>query len=170
VGVHLVAGDPSRPQTLIPILDGIKAVFISPRALGDASAGPATAELLALARERGAQRVTLLSAVTVEYGGGHERFADTFKAVEDAAKASSLPWTILRCTDFAANSLALGSANPRRRRGARRIWRRGNIDYPRTRCRCRQRTGAIGFRARWPLLYSQWLAVAYAARQGPNNR
>ena len=81
-------------------------MFISPRALGDASAGPATAELLALARDRGAQRVTLLSAVTVEDGGGHKRFADTFKAVEDAAKASGLPWTILRCTDFAANSLA----------------------------------------------------------------
>src|SRR5258708_1996708 len=99
-GAHVVGGAPSRPQTLMPALRGVDTVFISPRALGDA-----TAELLKLSAEQGAQRVVLLSAVTVQDGGGEKRFADAFKAVEDAAKASGLPWTILRCAEFASNNL-----------------------------------------------------------------
>jgi Predicted nucleoside-diphosphate-sugar epimerases len=105
-GAHVVGGDPSHPQTLAPALRGIETVFISPRALGDATAGAATAELLKLATEQGARRVVVLSAVTVEYGGGYQRFADAFRAVEDEARASGLQWTILRCADFAANALA----------------------------------------------------------------
>ena len=104
-GAHVVGGDPSRPQTLTSPLRGVDAVFISPRALGDATAGTATVELLKLAAEQGAQRVVLLSAVTVQDGGGEKRFADAFKAVEDAAKASSLPWTILRSAEYASNNL-----------------------------------------------------------------
>src|SRR5438270_5938866 len=105
-GAHVVGGDPSRPQTLAPALRGVEAVFISPRALGDATAGAATVELLKLAAKQGARRVVVLSAVTVEYGGGYQRFADAFRAVEDAASASGLPWTFLRSTDYASNSLA----------------------------------------------------------------
>ena len=45
-GAHVVGGDPSRPQTLTKALPSVEAVFISPRALGDATAGAATAELL----------------------------------------------------------------------------------------------------------------------------
>ncbi len=101
-GAHVVGGDPSRPQTLMP---GVDAVFISPRALGDATAGAATAGLLKLSAEQGAQRVVLLSALTVQYGGGEKHFADAFKAVEDAAKASGLPWTILRSAEYASNNL-----------------------------------------------------------------
>ena len=104
-GAHVVGGDPSRPQTLTPALRGVDAVFISPRALGDATAGAATAELLKLSAEQGAQRVVLLSALTVQYGGGEKHFADAFKAVEDAAKASGLPWTILRSAEYASNNL-----------------------------------------------------------------
>ena len=105
-GVHVVGGDPSRPQTLTPALRAVETVFISPRALGDATAGPATVELLKLAAEQGARRVVALSAVTVQYGGGYRRFADAFRAVEDAARASGLQCTILRCSDFASNALA----------------------------------------------------------------
>ncbi len=105
-GAHVVGGDPSRPQTLAPALRGVETVFISPRALGDATAGAATVELLKLAAEQGARRVVVLSAVTVEYGGGYQRFADAFRAIEDGARASGLQWTILRCADFAANALA----------------------------------------------------------------
>jgi uncharacterized protein YbjT (DUF2867 family) len=104
-GAHVVGSDPSRPQTLTSALRGVEAVFVSPRALGDVTAGAATAELLKLAVEQGAQRVVALSAVTVEYGGGYQHFADAFKAVEDAARASGLQWTILRCTEFDSNSL-----------------------------------------------------------------
>ena len=35
-----------------------------------------------------------------------QRFADAFRAVEDEARASGLQWTILRCSDFAANALS----------------------------------------------------------------
>jgi uncharacterized protein YbjT (DUF2867 family) len=96
---QVVGGNPSRPNTLKSALSSIETIFLSPRALGDAAG-----ELLALAAERGVQRAVLLSAVTVEHGGGHRRFADQFKAVEDAVKASGLQWTILRCADFASNA------------------------------------------------------------------
>src|SRR6266581_1605291 len=83
-GAVVVGGDPSHPQTLTKALRDVEAILISPRALGDATAG----------------------AATVEYGGGYQRFADGFRAVEDAARASGLPWTFLRSTDYASNSLA----------------------------------------------------------------
>jgi uncharacterized protein YbjT (DUF2867 family) len=107
-GAHVVSGDPSHPQTLASALQGIKTVFISPRAVGDASAEAAraaTAELLERAVAQGVERVVALSAETVEFGGGYQRFSDVFKAIEDEVKASGLPWTILRCSDFAVNAL-----------------------------------------------------------------
>ncbi|WP_236653745.1 NAD(P)H-binding protein [Streptacidiphilus melanogenes] len=100
-GIRLVVGDPSSPQSLASALDGVKTLLLSPRAVGGASA-----ELLALAAEHGVRRVVVLSAVTVEYGGGYRRFAEEFERVEAAAVASGLPWTFLRCADFAANTLA----------------------------------------------------------------
>jgi len=103
---HVVSGDPSRPPTLSSALRGVDAVLISPRALGDATAGVATAELLALAAAQGVKRVVALSAATVEYPAGYQRFADAFRAVEDAVKASGLQWTILRSVDYASNALA----------------------------------------------------------------
>ncbi|MDT7629874.1 MAG: hypothetical protein QOI50_1804 [Pseudonocardiales bacterium] len=98
---EVVAGDPSRPRALAPALAGVRAILLSPRAVGEG-----TAELLALAAERGVTQVVVLSALTVEHGGGDRRFADGFRAVEDAARASGLAWTFLRCADFAANALA----------------------------------------------------------------
>src|SRR5262249_1310986 len=100
-GALAVSGDPSRPATLTSALRGVRAVFLNPAAVGDA-----TADLLSLARQRGVERVVLLSALTVQYGGGERRFADQFKADEDAVKASGWRWTLLRCSDFAANALA----------------------------------------------------------------
>src|SRR5258708_30337893 len=102
-GVQVVEGDPSRPQTLKSALRGIKVMFMSPRALGDTAAGAPTVELLKLAVEQGVERVVVLSALTVEDKLGEQRFSDSYNAVEDAAKASGLPWTILRCADFASN-------------------------------------------------------------------
>src|SRR5215469_7463517 len=100
-GALVVSGDPSRPATLISALRGVKAVFLNPAALGEASA-----DLLSLALQQGVERAVLLSALSVQYGGGGRRFADQFKEQEDAVKASGLPWTLLRCSDFAANALA----------------------------------------------------------------
>jgi uncharacterized protein YbjT (DUF2867 family) len=106
-GAHVVGGDPSHPRTLTSALRGVEAVLISPRALGDATpCSAATAELLALAAEQGVERAVALSAVTVQYAAGYRRFADSFKAVEDAVKTSGLQWTFLRSADYAANALA----------------------------------------------------------------
>ena len=76
-------------------------MFLNPAAVGNA-----TADLLSLALQQGVERAVLLSALSVQYGGGGRRFADQFKEQEDAVKASGLPWTLLRCSDFAANALA----------------------------------------------------------------
>jgi uncharacterized protein YbjT (DUF2867 family) len=108
-GVHVVESDPSHPHTLAKALSGVEAVFISPRALGDATAGAATVELLKLAAEQGTRRVVALSAVTVEDDSGEKRFSDAFRRVEDAVRASGLQWTILRCADFAMNTLVWAS-------------------------------------------------------------
>jgi uncharacterized protein YbjT (DUF2867 family) len=100
-GTDVIGGDPSRPHTLTSRLDGVTAVLISPRAVGGA-----TAELLSLAADHGAERVVVLSATTVQYPAGLPRFAAEFKAAEDAARASGLAVTTLRCADFDANALA----------------------------------------------------------------
>ena len=67
---------------------------------------PAAAELLALAVEQDVERVVALSAVTVQYAAGYRRFADAFKALEDAIKASGPKCTFLRSADYAANTVA----------------------------------------------------------------
>ncbi|MFF1717982.1 NAD(P)H-binding protein [Streptomyces sviceus] len=100
-GAQVVTGDPSRPDSLTAVPDGIQAVLLSPRAVSGAAA-----ELLALATARGARRVVALSASTVEHPAGHRRFADEFRTVEQAVRRSGLRWTLLRCADFAANALA----------------------------------------------------------------
>jgi len=83
---HLAGGDPSRPETLTSALVGVEAIFLNPATLGNA-----IAELLSLAVEQGVRRVVLMSAVTTEYGGGYRRFAERFKAAEDARGEGSGP-------------------------------------------------------------------------------
>src|SRR6266536_3295799 len=55
--VEVVEGDPSRPDTIAPFLDGVTGLFLHPRAVGLAAG-----ELLALARKQGVKRVVALSA------------------------------------------------------------------------------------------------------------
>lgn len=100
-GATIVRGDPSDPKTVASALNDVEAILISPRAVG-----AATTELLSLAASHGVDRVTILSAATVEYPAGLPRFAEEFKAAEDAAKGSGLRWTLLRSTDYASNTLA----------------------------------------------------------------
>jgi uncharacterized protein YbjT (DUF2867 family) len=100
-GVRVVGANPSEPRTLTESLDGVDAILVSPRVVGGAAS-----ELLSLAARHGVKRVVVISALTVEFGGGHQRFADAFRAVEDAAKDSGMAWTLLRCADFAGNALA----------------------------------------------------------------
>jgi uncharacterized protein YbjT (DUF2867 family) len=118
----LPAGTQLVHPAKLPTLDGVEAVLLSPRA-----AGPTAVDLLARARETGAARVVVLSAVTVQHPAGHARFRQQFQAVEEITKGSGLDWTILRCADFAANTLAWASRSrprgpcggPTRTRGPR---------------------------------------------------
>ncbi|MFJ8052386.1 NAD(P)H-binding protein [Streptomyces luteogriseus] len=87
--------------TKVPTIEGVEAILLSPRA-----AGSTAVDLLAHARETGAARVVVLSALTVQYPAGHARFRQQFHAGEEIAKDSGLDWTILRSADFAANTLA----------------------------------------------------------------
>ncbi|WP_410567268.1 NAD(P)H-binding protein [Amycolatopsis sp. cmx-4-61] len=100
-GAHVVAGDPAHPASLTDALSGVEAILLSPRA-----AGGGARELLARAAGRGVKRVVVLSATTVEHPAGEPRFAQEFAAAEAVVRASGLEWTVLRCADFAANSLA----------------------------------------------------------------
>lgn len=95
------AGTQLVHPTKVPTLGGVEAILLSPRA-----AGSTAVDLLARARETGAARAVVLSAVTVQYPAGHARFRQQFQAVEKVAQESGLDWTILRCADFAANTLA----------------------------------------------------------------
>ncbi len=102
-GVEVVQGDPARPGTIAPFLDGVTALFLHPRAVGLAAG-----ELLALAHKRGVQRVVALSAMNVDdpldqqpsrYNG------DRNKEVEDAVTRSGLEWVALRVGAFTTNTL-----------------------------------------------------------------
>jgi uncharacterized protein YbjT (DUF2867 family) len=102
-GVEVVAGDPSRPDTIAASLEGVASVFLHPRAAGEAAG-----DLLALAKERGVARVVALSAINVDDDLAEQpsRFqGDRNKEAEDAAVASGLEWVSLRTASFAANTL-----------------------------------------------------------------
>jgi uncharacterized protein YbjT (DUF2867 family) len=109
--VEVVQGDPSRPDTIAPFLEGVTALFLHPRAVGN----PAV-ELLALARERGVKRVVALSAMNVDDDLDEQpsRFrGDRNKEVEDAAVGSGLEWVSLRASFFAVNTLQAWGAQIR---------------------------------------------------------
>ena len=101
--MEVVEGDPSRPATLAPHLDGVGTLFLHPRAFGE-SAG----ELLALARERGVTRVVALAAFNIDDPLDEQPSrlrGDRNKECEAAAVASGLEWTSLRPAAFAGNSI-----------------------------------------------------------------
>jgi uncharacterized protein YbjT (DUF2867 family) len=100
---EVVGGDPSKPATIVPHLDGVTSLFLHPRAVG-----PAAAELLELARERGVRRVVTLSSINVDDPLQEQpsRFrGDRNREVEDATIASGLAWVSLRASTFPINTL-----------------------------------------------------------------
>jgi uncharacterized protein YbjT (DUF2867 family) len=110
--VEVVEGDPSRPDAIAPFLEGVTALFLHPRAVGEAAAG----ELLALAQEQGVKRVVVLSAINVDDDLAEQpsRYnGDRNKEVEDAAVGSGLGWVSLRASSFATNTLLMWGAQIR---------------------------------------------------------
>lgn len=111
-GTTVVHGDASDPRTYAEALDGVEAILISPRAVNQG-----LGELLREAKTRGVRRAVLISAITVEYGGGYARFAAAFKAAEEAVADSGLDHTFLRCAQFDGNAMIW----------ARQIQHRGEV-------------------------------------------
>jgi uncharacterized protein YbjT (DUF2867 family) len=110
-GVEAAAGDLSRPDTMVPLLEGVTALFLHPRAVGLAAG-----ELLALARRQGVQRVVALSAMNVDddLDTQPSRYqGDRNKEVEDAVVQSGLEWVSLRASSFASNALRAWGAQIR---------------------------------------------------------
>lgn len=102
-GVEVVAGDLSQPDTIAPLLEGVTSLFLNPRAVGEAAG-----DLLALAKERGVERVVALSAINIDDDLTEQpsRFqGDRNKEAEEAAVASGLEWVSLRAASFAVNTL-----------------------------------------------------------------
>ncbi|WP_326599914.1 NAD(P)H-binding protein [Streptomyces sp. NBC_01803] len=99
---QVVGGDPNAPETLAGALDGVSAVFVNPAAAGDL-----TGRLLGLARERGVGRAVLLSSAAVRDEAAQDADPLVFwhRLLEETVTASGLDWTVLRCSEFAANTL-----------------------------------------------------------------
>jgi uncharacterized protein YbjT (DUF2867 family) len=110
-GVDVVEADLSRPATVAGHLDGVTALFLHPRAVGDAAF-----ELVALAREHGVRRVVALSAMNVDDDLADQpsrHRGDRNREAEDAAVGSGLEWTSLRVSAFAANTVGMFGAQLR---------------------------------------------------------
>jgi uncharacterized protein YbjT (DUF2867 family) len=103
-GVDVVEGTPSEPETMASALRGATALFLNPRAVGDAAH-----ELVALAARHDVRRVVALAAANVDDDPADQpsRFrGDRNAEAEDAAVASGLEWVSLRPTSFAGNTLS----------------------------------------------------------------
>ncbi|WP_246214091.1 NAD(P)H-binding protein [Kitasatospora viridis] len=101
-GAEVVAGNPAEPDTLAEALAGVRALFLNVAALGGGSA----TGLLRLARERGVERVVLLSSSSVEDTGEHgdNLIARIHRDVEQQIRDSGLGWTFVRPGEFATNT------------------------------------------------------------------
>lgn len=91
-GVEVVRGDLTDPGTLAPALDGVAGLHLitfSGAYFAPLETGPRIVEL---AREAGVRRVTVLN------GGGPT-------PLEDAVRASGLPWTVVMPVEFMSNAL-----------------------------------------------------------------
>ena len=97
--VEVAEGDPSQPETIAPALAGATALFLHPRAVGDAAG-----DLVALAGELGVRRVVTLIDDDLADQLSRNR-GDRNKEAEDAAANSGLEGTSLRPSSFAINTL-----------------------------------------------------------------
>lgn len=100
--IEVFEGDPSRPDTVHEALDGVRAVFVNPRAVGERAE-----DFLAAARSRGVQKVVVLAASNVEDSDHRQpsRFlGDRNRETEQAVVTSGLPWVSLRSSIFAVNT------------------------------------------------------------------
>jgi uncharacterized protein YbjT (DUF2867 family) len=110
-GVEVFLGDLSRPQTIAAALHGVTALFVHPRAVGQAAP-----TLLALAGKYGVKHVAVLSALNVDDDPARQPSranGDRNKEVEDAVTDSGMSWVSVRSGSFAASTLTMFAAQAR---------------------------------------------------------
>ncbi|MFG2651476.1 SDR family oxidoreductase [Streptomyces sp. NPDC048436] len=103
-GVDVVQGDPRKPEP--HVFQGISALFVHPRAVGEEAAG----RLVSAAAEHGVRRVVVMSAINVDEEPAHQpsRYnGDRNREVEEAIVQGPLPWVSVRPTSFALNTVAM---------------------------------------------------------------
>jgi uncharacterized protein YbjT (DUF2867 family) len=97
-GVHSVAGDLNRPDSLSAALAGVRGVFLLP--------GYEDMEgILAEVRRAEVERVVLLSGSSAASGDTSNAVSAYMIRSEDAVRASGVPFTILRPYGFMSNAL-----------------------------------------------------------------
>lgn len=97
-GVEAVAGDLNKPESLVPALYGVRAVFLLP---GYAD----MPGILAEAKKAGVEQVVQLSGGSAANSDLSNAVTRYMAATEAAVKESGLPWTFLRPSAFMANAL-----------------------------------------------------------------
>jgi len=108
--VETVAADLADPETLRPHLDGVDAVFLVWPFVDPAITAQLAPEVAKVLGSAGSPRIVYVSAASAE--ADPESF---WAVVERAVVASGLPWTMLRPTGIATNTL--GWAAPIRAEG-----------------------------------------------------
>ncbi|MFG3297847.1 SDR family oxidoreductase [Micromonospora chersina] len=104
-GVEVVGADLADPETLRPHLAGVEAVFLIWPFVDPAATARLAPRVAAVLAGAGSPRVVYVSAATAEAD------PDSFWAVvERAVTASGLPWTMLRPTGIATNTLGWAAA------------------------------------------------------------
>ncbi|WP_211261197.1 NAD(P)H-binding protein [Pseudonocardia acaciae] len=110
-GVEVVAGDPSRPDTITAHLSGVTSVFLNPRAVGTAAG-----ELVDLLKRHEVTRVVTVSAINCDDDPARQpsRYrGELNKEVEDAVVGSGLEWVSLRSSLYASNGIGQWAAQIR---------------------------------------------------------
>jgi uncharacterized protein YbjT (DUF2867 family) len=96
-GAEVVQGDLAKPETLATAMKGVTRLYSLMR--------PGTTEHLArTAADAGVSRIVLLTSLAAEIGD--TPMAQGHRAAETAVRNTGIPWTFLRPTSFASNSLA----------------------------------------------------------------
>ncbi|MET8832395.1 NAD(P)H-binding protein [Micromonospora sp. NPDC004540] len=100
-GVEAVAADLADPETMRPHLDGVRAVFLIWPFVDPTTTAQLAPRVAAVLAGAGSPRVVYVSAASAAADPG-----SFWAVVERAVVASGLPWTMLRPTGIATNTLA----------------------------------------------------------------
>lgn len=91
-GVEVVYGDLTLPETLVPVMEGVKGIHLMTSSGGSGSMLQTGTEIVEIATKAGVRRVTML-------------WSGKNGTVEEAVKASNLEWTLLQPSEYMSNTL-----------------------------------------------------------------